>query len=374
MLVDPWHFIAETSQNETLGLLKKWKKDHPGCAVLAMVTVGDMESVKVLQEDCRKVGIGLLGGVFPSVIVSSQVYGKGVLLFRMDSMPKYVLTGNVDVAKTVDDMADELLLSLRDENKHTLFMLFDAAISNISSLLDQCYLKVADTVSYVGGCAGSESFQPIPCLFDSNRFESNAMLAVLWPKKEEPFMRHGYMTPDNHITATSSSKNCIYSIEWRPAFDVYRELALSEYGMTITKENFYSVGAKFPFGIVRGCGEVLVRIPVALCDDGSLCCSGEIPENSMLTLLQSSEQDLMRGAVDFTQDLSASELSAGLIFYCAGRAMFLGEEKVRNELNVLSQAHGPVFGMMTLGEIGCTDDGSYPVLHNAAIAYCPKPG
>ena len=29
-----------------------------------------------------------------------------------------------------------------------------------------------------------------------------------------------------------------------------------------------------------------------------------------------------------------------------------------------------VFCIMTLGEIGCTDDRSYPVLHNAAIAYC----
>jgi len=33
----------------------------------------------------------------------------------------------------------------------------------------------------------------------------------------------------------------------------------------------------FPFGIIRANHEVLVRIPVALEEDGSLFCVGEVP-------------------------------------------------------------------------------------------------
>ena len=373
MFKDPWHYIAEISQKELLTLLSKWKEDYPGCSVLATVSEKDIGSVQMIQRSCKELEIGVIGAVFPRLIVSSQVQEKGILLIRMDTMPKYVLSDNLAENGTLEHVADNLLLSISSEEKQTLLMLFDAMTPNISSLLDRSYLKVSDKVSYIGASAGSESFQTTPCLFDSSRFESGGVLAVLWPEKEASFIGHGYLAPDRHITATSSSKNCIHSIEWRPAFDVYQEFAFSEYGVTITKENFYSVAVKFPFGIIRGCGDVLVRIPVAIGDNGSLFCTGEIPENAMLTLLQSSEEDLMKGAIEFEQGLPASEFSPGLIFYCAGRAMFLGEERVQAELNALSRRRGPVIGMMTLGEIGSTADGSYPVLHNAAIAYCPHP-
>jgi coenzyme F420-reducing hydrogenase gamma subunit len=55
------------------------------------------------------------------------------------------------------------------EQRTTLFMLFDAMIPNIASILDGLYLSLADRVRYVGVNAGSETFQPMPCLFDQDR-------------------------------------------------------------------------------------------------------------------------------------------------------------------------------------------------------------
>jgi hypothetical protein len=353
-----------------IALLTKWKKDHPACTVFAMVAESNMESVQVIQHCCREVGIGLVGAVCPRLIASSQIQDRGVLLHRMDGIVEYVLSDKITSVDALNHVMDELLLSLNDKKRQTLLLLFDAMLPNISTLLDQCYLKIADKVSYVGASAGSESFQSMPCLFDLNRFESDGVLALLCPEKMETFVKHGYLTPENHITATSSSNNCVHSIEWLPAFDVYQEIAYSDYGVTVTKDNFYSIGVKFPFGIIRACGDVLVRIPVGLGDDGSLICSDEVPENAMLTLLKSSEQDMMKGIVDFSKEIQATGVSVGPVFYCAGRALFLGRDNVQRELNVVSQSHGSIHGMITLGEIGCTNEGSYPVLHNAAIACC----
>lgn len=88
------------------------------------------------------------------------------------------------------------------------------------------------------------------------------------------------------MSATSTEGNRIAMIDWRPAFDVYQELMKAQYGVDLRRDNFYECAVHFPFGILRAGGDVVVRIPVALADDGSLYCVGEIPENSMLVLLQ----------------------------------------------------------------------------------------
>jgi hypothetical protein len=78
-------------------------------------------------------------------------------------------------------------------------------------------------------------------------------------------------------------------IDWRPAFEVHQEIIKAQYDIDLTRDNFYEYAVHFPFGILRAGGDAVVRIPVALADDGALYCVGEIPENAMLVLLQAPE-------------------------------------------------------------------------------------
>ena len=118
-------------------------------------------------------------------------------------------------------------------------------------------------------------------------------------------LEHGYHTNPHTSYATSTNGNCISQIDWRPAFEVYRELVREHYGEEITAENFYQYGVHFPFGIVRANHHVVVRIPVMLTDDGSLFCVGEVPANSVLTLLKAPTVRTVETLHNLTEGLQA---------------------------------------------------------------------
>ncbi|MGE0081349.1 MAG: FIST signal transduction protein, partial [Thiohalomonadaceae bacterium] len=257
----------------------------------------------------------------------------------------------------------------------TLMMLFDAMVPNVASLLDELYLRLANRVHYMGANAGSESFQPMPCLFDNERLVEHGVLTLLLGPHEGAILHHGYGVPPKMTAATSTDGNRILQIDWRPAFEVYQEMARAQYGVEINRENFYQYAVHFPFGIVRANGVILVRIPVALEEDGSLFCVGEVPPNAMLTLLEAPEVDsvhtieaLVQGLTELNGELKDREL---LLFGCAGRRLHLGIEAASREVKSFVQLSGAqVAGALSLGEIGSTTQWGYPLFHNAALVAC----
>jgi hypothetical protein len=276
-------------------------------------------------------------------------------------------------ARVAEQIGNQIRGQIKGDSQVTLFLLFDALVPNISTLLDELYLQLANRVHYVGANAGSETFQPMPCLFDNTRILQNGVLLILLQPHLGAMLAHGYNAPPEMISATSTEGNRIQQIDWRPAFEVYQELVRAQSGVEVTRENFYQHAVHFPFGIVRANREVLVRIPVALEEDGSLFCVGEVPANALLTLLEAPKVDsqhtlqtLVQGLTQLNGQLADTEL---LLFYCAGRRLHLGLETATGELRQLSQLTGatPIAGALSLGEIGSSLQWGYPLFHNATL-------
>jgi hypothetical protein len=273
----------------------------------------------------------------------------------------------------IDELVDSIVPHLDHSDDVTLFMLFDAMVPNIGSILDELYLRLADRVHYMGVNAGSETFQPMPCLFDSTQVVQNGVLLMLLQPHQGAILDHGYEVPEHMITATSTEGNRILQIDWRPAFEVYQEMAREQYGLEVDKDNFYQTAVHFPFGIVRANGVIVVRIPVALEEDGSLFCVGEVPANAMLTLLRAPEVDsvhtletIVNGLTELNGPLAGRDM---LLFYCAGRRLHLGIDAASAELAGLQKRSGAacISGALSLGEIGSTTQWGYPLFHNATL-------
>jgi hypothetical protein len=320
----------------------------------------------------------LVGAIFPALVQGGAFHTNGVWLLRFDRMPFYAL--HAELAPGADGaelcaqaIAKEVTAQLDERTEATLLMLFDSMVPNIGSILDETYLHLANRIHYAGANAGSETFQSMPCLFDGTRLTGNGVLLMLIPEHKGAILEHGYQAPPQTVYATSTTGNCIAQIDWRPAFEVYQELVQNQFGVQITRENFYEHAVHFPFGIVRANHHVVVRIPVMLNGDGSLFCVGEVPANSVLTLLQSPTVDshktldtLTRGLTALNGDSAGSEL---LLFYCAGRRMHLGLDRATGELEEfkdLTRAAN-IAGALSLGEIGGSTLHGYPLFHNATL-------
>lgn len=369
-------YLEEATETAMREALRGWRR-HAGMGVFALLPEAERAQVPLLQAVCGEEGVALAGAIFPSLVEGGQFRTQGLWLLRFDTMPCFAVVDGlkepgVDAATKIEAAVKPCLVAGHDA---TLFMVFDSMIPNISTILDGLYLRLADRVQYAGVNAGSETFQPMPCLFDGTRLIGDGVLLLVLEKHRRAVLEHGYKAPEQLISATSTEGNRIISIDWRPAFEVYREVILAQFGVEVTADNFYRYASHFSFGIVRADNEILVRIPVALQEDGSVFCVGEVPANSMLTLLQAPEIDstatveaLVAGMSGVGHPLTGRDM---VLFYCAGRRLYLGD-RANDELAEVARLTGAgnIAGALSLGEIGSSRGGGYPLFHNAALVSC----
>ncbi|WP_237248594.1 FIST signal transduction protein [Sideroxyarcus emersonii] len=372
------HYLAQVDAGTIERKLAELQALHPGLGICALLPETEKAKVPVLQAACAQYKVPLVGAIFPALVRDGQFLTNGLWLLCFEQMPYFALYDNLPAeTEEAESAAEKIASDVRAQIDHvpdlTLFMLFDAMVPNIGTLLDTLYLHLANRVHYAGANAGSETFQPMPCLFDSSRTVQNGLLLMLLTQHKGAILEHGYHTNPHTSYATSTKGNCISQIDWRPAFEVYRELVREHFGEEVTAENFYQYGVHFPFGIVRANHHVVVRIPVMLAEDGSLFCVGEVPANSVLTLLKAPTvrtvetlHNLHEGLKKLNGDVAGAEL---LLFYCAGRRLHLGAAMATTELEAFSGlTHaGQVAGALSLGEIGGSTVQGYPLFHNATL-------
>ncbi|HMW17568.1 MAG TPA: FIST N-terminal domain-containing protein [Accumulibacter sp.] len=370
-------YFPELDQAKMLDALLDWHAETASTGALALLPEAEKDQVPLLQAMYRANGLSLVGALFPAIIDGEQFRSHGALLLPFTEMPDSALLPNLpaDANAAAARIANAVEPLLTDAG-NTLFLIFDAMLPNIASILDALYLLLADRVVYAGVNAGSETFQPMSCLFDDHSLVADGVLCLLLPGKQGAAIDHGYLAPKEIITATSTVGNRIVSIDWRPAFEVYREQVHDLYQIDLTVDNFYQYATHFPFGIVLANNELVVRIPVALADDGSLFCIGEVPANAMLTLLYAPQVDSVRSVSRIRQILHNDFGPLGprelLVFYCAGRRLHLGDDALK-ELHSLGSTLNAanVVGALSLGEIGSLSNWGYPLFHNATLVCRP---
>ena len=361
----------QSDLNAIADVLAQWHSDNPDLNVLALVAESSQSLIPHLQQQACDLGLSLYCGVFPELLVDGAFKREGILLFRLQHASKAVLLPCNNAQQDARSLYDSLHTQIDKEEDDTLFLIFDSMVPHIASLLDELYLKFADRVKYVGVNAGSETFQPIPCLFNEQQLIGHGMLAFLLHQHAGSLLRHGYeISKLSMHSATTTEGNCIVQINWQPAFEVYRELVMQRFGQEITKDNFYEYGVHFPFGLLRANGEVIVRIPVALADDDSLFCVGEVPANSMVTVLDAEPALLSEATSALGKTVAKRGWQSTIAFYCAGRRMHLGSEAAALEMQLLSHHIGQVDGALSLGEIGNLQDGDCPLFHNGTLICC----
>lgn len=373
-----WQYFASADTGALEALMQTWREQRPGLGVLALVSEQEAAAVALLQRAANRSVIPLAGAIVPGLITATGFSRKGMLLVALDEGIAQAIVplprqGNDTDAAAVAELVGFVESHRGEEGSDTLMLFIDAMIPDVGALLDRLYLALGNQVRYAGTNVGSETFKPVPCLFNNTSFVESAVLALLLPQHPGATLAHHYSSAANLGIATSTAHNRVATINGRPAFDCYRELAASALGVELSRENFYQYAAHFPLAQQMAEGEPLVRIPVAVDEDGSLCCVGEVRESSMMSIVRAPEPGKPDTAQDVATLVCALNPPAVSAFYCAGRLMHQGKEAAAAELAHLRQAlaSAPVFGALSLGEIANYRGHGYPRFHNATIVALP---
>lgn len=352
-----------------------------GRAFLALVAESDRDRIPVLQADARSAGVRLGGAFFPELIVGVDLVQRGAWLLPLpDSSEPCLIEG---LAGDVEEAAPRLISScgallegFSDIGlEPTLYLLFDGMLPHIGSLVHRLGDRF-DGAALAGGNAGSGTFTPMPCVFDEHRLVQGGALAFVLPHDQVTVLDHGFDELVAAIGATVSQGNRVTRINAEPAFRGYQTLLRKQFGLEVTRESFYSMALRYPFGVMVGAAEMVVRIPVAIDPVEALVCVGEIPPESPLVILRSPEADggrcIERIAQRLMMENEGRALNGLVTLYCAGRKSFLGG-KVQEELTRLVGLLHPSehAGALSLGEIGRTSASATAGFHNATMVCTP---
>ncbi|MDH5717202.1 MAG: FIST C-terminal domain-containing protein [Spirochaetia bacterium] len=352
-------------------IVKEFKIKNPEGGILFLITEKEKSKIKKLQQIFNKYKLSLIGAVFPQLIENDNFLENGALLIKFNKMPYYCIQNDLSEEEIEYDfqmreLSENIKKNIHSSKNYTLFLIFDAFVSKIASMLSELYVLLADIVNYAGANAGSETFKQIDCIFSINKIYKNALLAVLLEDNSECVLEHGYKAPEKKVVATATQKNEIISINWQSAFTAYSNILFENFNIKINSSNFYKYAVHFPFGIIKADGQIIVRIPVSLKKEKSIFCVGEIKENSLLTVLEAPKENSYKTIKSMSKQLkSKNEI---MLFYCAGRKMHFNDssKKELSEFRNLLKKN-KIYGVLSLGEIGQIKNTRLPELHNGAI-------
>lgn len=378
MFFDAAQRLEPAEFDQIASLLAAWQAQAPKMGVLLLVAEKNQSAVPAFQAAARGLNVDLMGAIFPALVVDEGFVDQGAWVIRFDVTPNWALVGALNdtvhnSAKKIAHVIEPMMRRTPHDNPPVLSLVFDAMLPSIGSLLNELWKHLHRRVIYTGFNAGSETFAPMPCLFDAHQHIGEAVLCMLCPPQTDWAVRHGYPVSSTQMMATSTAGNRIAQINGRPAFEVYQEVIKAEYGVDLTQDNFYDYAVHYPFGLVAMV-DVHVRIPVAFGDDGSLFCVGEVPPESVLRLIRAPDLEQSHCVDELVSALhrvDAEESSPSRVLmacYCAGRRMHFGEDAAGEirllKTQTLSQE---IVGVLTLGEIDSMEDLGIPTFHNAAI-------
>ncbi|MCC7205763.1 MAG: FIST C-terminal domain-containing protein [Anaerolineae bacterium] len=323
-----------------------------GDTVLLLIAEHSAFDVPALLAALRAENIPVAGGVFPGVIYGESRYEKGLVA---DVLPIYAQTSRITgLNATSFDLTG--LPEPPDRQCLTALVLVDGLTKHVALFLDHLFRRLANRVRYVGGGAGSLSFQQKPCVFDSDGMYQDAAL-VLWLKTKMALgVRHGWQTLRGPFIATQTEGTVVQQLSGQPAFKVYSEIIKNRTGRTLTRENFFEIAKGYPLGIFHARMDHIVRDPIAFTEDGSLVCVGEVPKHALTYILQGNRQKLVEHAHLATNEAtrSAQPDQHNLIIDCISRVLYL-EDDFGKELSAvrdaLPEGAATPFGVLSLGEI-----------------------
>ncbi len=307
-----------------------------------------------LDPILKELPVPVFGGTFPVVTNGTDQLNRGSVVVAMDRRADIYFVPDVSKPETdFEDVLDSMVAE--EDDLKTLMVFVDGLSERLSAFIEGLYSVFGLEINYVGGGAGSLSFKQKPCIITNDGLKEDGAVLAAFNLESGVGVSHGWFTISGPYKVTESEHNVIKSLDWKPAFEVYREVVEEHSGMQFTALPFFDIAKAYPFGVAKMGAERVVRDPVALDADQGLVCVGEIPEGVYVDILHGKANNLIQAAgraLDrANKNYPLRTLPAlGLIMDCISRVLFL-EDGFTSELTAMAMPEIKFVGACSIGEI-----------------------
>ena len=158
----------------------------------------------------------------------------------------------------------------------------------------------------------------------------------------------GWKPLGKEMKVTRATGNIVYELDGKPTYDAYyRYLKIKN------DENFFFHTIEFPFYYIKN-GVNILRDPVCCNEDGSIEMTSDVKEGASGRLAYGDPQTILDSVAETRAEVARFSPEAILIFSCAGRRLFWGDDKIGRETRPF-ESLAPTFGFFTSSEFLRTD-------------------
>lgn len=342
------HFTTGAGLSD-LQKLTQQALDSGAQSLIVLAADGNGCDPMVFDPWLQSLPVTVAGGVFTQLIHDQRHHEQGYLVL---GWPEAIQVRHVaGLSDSGVDFTEQVGAALSDAMDSTSLMVWvDGLSSRIAAFLDGLYDVMGADIAYFGGGAGSLSFVKKPCLFSNQGMLQDHAQLVCMRQPVSLGVDHGWQPFSGPFVVTQSQGNVVQSLDFQPAFQVYRSKVEADSGQSFRDDNFFDIAKGYPFGMEKADHTLVVRDPIST-DGSALICVGEVPVNSVVYLLKGQADQLIAAAA---QGASRVQADAGpvLMVDCISRVLFL-QSRFDEELQAVQTAIGgrPVVGALTLGEV-----------------------
>ncbi len=349
--------------------------------LFAAPTYNHTQLLQTLKKTCRPT---LLMGCSSAGEFTSTTHGEGMasaVALRSSEM-KFSLGVGRQLSQHSQKAAEAVASSFRgitDDTYryHAAIVLADALAGVTDSLVEGLTLLTDGSYQFFGGGAGDNAlFSHTPVFYDTEVL-SNAVVA-LEIRSHKPLgigVQHGWRPASERMQVTGVDGMHLISLDERPAVQAFQDHATAT-GQTFSLDDPLSFFLHNVIGIDIGSGHKL-RVPLAVDDDGSILCAAEIPPNSFIHIMSTSNASATEAAAYATstalQRLYGSKPAVALFFDCVATRLRTGKA-FEIELDTVKKTLAPAayVGCNSHGQIARTE-GQFSGFHNCNAVVCVIP-
>ncbi len=238
------------------------------------------------------------------------------------------------------------------------FIFSDALAGNGTDLVRGVLDELGSAFPIAGGAAADDlAFKKTYQYFD-NEVLTDAVVGVSVAGDVEYAVgaEHGWQPLGDAHRVTKAEGTKLVELDGRPAFSIYEDY----FGARAAdfKQALSLAAITYPLGMkVEGVSEYMIRVPLAVADDGSITCGAEVVQGSEIYLMLGTLEGAMQAAKEtvtrLVERVTKAEPRVVFVSDCIARKILFGE-RGKEEIALLKAIGGPksvIFGLYTYGQI-----------------------
>jgi hypothetical protein len=334
---------------------------------LAIVFISVKQDRNAVAELLYHNHIDMIGATSGGEFITGHQSEGGIVVILLDIKKENYCILFEDISdRSMEDATNQLVLDAFKRFKKPAFILITTLLASDGRLLDgegmvKYIEKLAGPdVTMFGGMAGDDITFTGTWIFTHGKSTDYGMAALVLDESKielHGLAFSGWKPMGVFRTATKTEGNLIYTIDDRPALEMYLHYLGSEIFSADDQIDFFDkIGIHYPFQIERENREPKMCNPIGYDrEKQALICESDVLQGSRMRFSTPPDFDIIDIVIKKANELKNElqiEADALLIFSCAGRLSALGPMAQQENEGLQKVWNAPMAGFYTYGEYG----------------------